>query len=123
MNETTLALAIIGLLKEMGGWGAGSLLAILLLVPPITCFFAFLLGIRAIRSLEKVMTAGVAESRLLFVEMSTKYDNNIIFVQNYEKLARNQQALAENMLDSIKENVKVLTLNVAGIEAMQRGNR
>lgn len=118
-----IAMAIIGLLKEMGGWGAGSLLAILLMVPPLTGFFAFMCGIRAIRSLEKVMTAGVAESRLLFVEMSTKYDNNIIFVQNYEKLARNQQALAENMLDSIKENVKVLTLNVAGIEAMQRGNR
>ena len=81
MNETNIAMAIIDLLRSMGGWGAGSLLTILLLVPPILGAVMVVAGVRAIRSLERVMVDGMAKTELIAHQMAVKYDNNVMLVE------------------------------------------
>lgn len=119
MNEASLAVAFISLLKEIGGWGTGSLLAIFMLTPPILGFFTVLFGIRAIRSLERTMVAGCGRVELIATQMSTKYENNVILVEDTQKLARSTQALVDSVLDVVRENTKAITLATARMEGSQ----
>jgi hypothetical protein len=123
MNETNIAMAIIDLLRSMGGWGAGSLLTILLLVPPILGAVMVVAGVRAIRSLERVMVDGMAKTELIAHQMAVKYDNNVMLVEETQKIGRSVQALVDCMLDVVKENTKAITLATARMEGSQGGKR
>ena len=123
MNETSIAMAIIDLLKSMGGWGAGSLLTILLLIPPILGAVMVVAGVRAIRSLERVMVDGMAKTELIAHQMAVKYDNNVMLVEETQKIGRSVQALVDCMLDVVKENTKAITLATARMEGSQGGMR
>lgn len=123
MNETSIAMAIIDLLKSMGGWGAGSLLTILLLIPPILGAVMVVAGVRAIRSLERVMVDGMAKTELIAHQMAVKYDNNVLLVEETQKIGRSVQALVDCMLDVVKENTKAITLATARMEGSQGGKR
>jgi hypothetical protein len=123
MNETSIAIAIIDLLKSMGGWGAGSLLAILLLAPPTLGAVMVVAGVRAIRSLERVMVEGMAKTELLASQMAAKYDNNVLLVEETQKMGRSVQALVDSMLDVVKENTKAITLATARMEGTQGGRK
>ena len=123
MNETNIAMAIIDLLRSMGGWGAGSLLTILLLVPPIIGAVMVVAGVRAIRSLERVMVDGMAKTELIAHQMAVKYDNNVMLVEETQKIGRSVQALVDCMLDVVKENTKAITLATARMEGSQGGKR
>lgn len=123
MNETSIAMAIIDLLKSMGGWGAGSLLTILLLIPPILGAVMVVAGVRAIRSLERVMVDGMAKTELIAHQMAVKYDNNVMLVEETQKIGRSVQALVDCMLDVVKENTKAITLATARMEGSQGGKR
>ena len=123
MNETNIAMAIIDLLRSMGGWGAGSLLTILLLVPPILGAVMVVAGVRAIRSLERVMVDGMAKTELIAHQMAVKYDNNVLLVEETQKIGRSVQALVDCMLDVVKENTKAITLATARMEGSQGGKR
>ena len=123
MNETNIAMAIIDLLKSMGGWGAGSLLTILLLIPPILGAVMVVAGVRAIRSLERVMVDGMAKTELIAHQMAVKYDNNVLLVEETQKIGRSVQALVDCMLDVVKENTKAITLATARMEGSQGGKR
>jgi hypothetical protein len=123
MNETNIAMAIIDLLRSMGGLGAGSLLTILLLVPPILGAVMVVAGVRAIRSLERVMVDGMAKTELIAHQMAVKYDNNVMLVEETQKIGRSVQALVDCMLDVVKENTKAITLATARREGSQGGKR
>ena len=123
MNETSIAMAIIDLLRSMGGWGAGSLLTILLLVPPILGAVMVVAGVRAIRSLERVMVDGMAKTEVIAHQMAVKYDNNVKLVEETQKIGRSVQALVDCMLDVVKENTKAITLATARMEGSQGGKR
>ena len=123
MNETSIAMAIIDLLRSMGGLGAGSLLTILLLVPPILGAVMVVAGVRAIRSLERVMVDGMAKTELIAHQMAVKYDNNVMLVEETQKIGRSVQALVDCMLDVVKENTKAITLATARMEGSQGGKR
>ena len=123
MNETSIAMAIIDLLRSMGGWGAGSLLTILLLVPPILGAVMVVAGVRAIRSLERVRVDGMAKTELIAHQMAVKYDNNVMLVEETQKIGRSVQALVDCMLDVVKENTKAITLATARMEGSQGGKR
>ena len=123
MNETNIAMAIIDLLRSMGGWGAGSLLTILLLVPPILGAVMVVAGVRAIRSLERVMVDGMAKTELIAHQMAVKYDNNVMLVEETQKIGRSVQALVDCMLDVVKENTKAITRATARMEGSQGGKR
>lgn len=123
MNETNIAMAIIDLLRSMGGWGAGSLLTILLLVPPILGAVMVVAGVRAIRSLERVMVDGMAKTELIAHQMAVKYDNNVMLVEETQKIGRSVQALVDCMLDVVKENTKAITLATARMEGSQGHQR
>ena len=123
MNESSIAMAIIDLLRSMGGWGAGSLLTILLLVPPILGAVMVVAGVRAIRSLERVMVDGMAKTELIAHQMAVKYDNNVMLVEETQKIGRSVQALVDCMLDVVKENTKAITLATARMEGSQGGKR
>lgn len=123
MNETSIAMAIIDLLKSIGGWGAGSLLTILLLIPPILGAVMVVAGVRAIRSLERVMVDGMAKTELIAHQMAVKYDNNVMLVEETQKIGRSVQALVDCMLDVVKENTKAITLATARMEGSQGGKR
>ncbi len=123
MNETSIAMAVIDLLKSMGGWGAGSLLAILLLVPPILGAVMVVAGVRAIRSLERVMADGLARTEVIATQMAAKYESNVVLVEDTQKMARSVQALVDSMLDVIKENTRAITLATARMEGAQGGKK
>ena len=123
MNETNITMAIIDLLRSMGGWGAGSLLTILLLIPPILGAVMVVAGVRAIRSLERVMVDGMAKTELIAHQMAVKYDNNVLLVEETQKIGRSVQALVDCMLDVVKENTKAITLATARMEGSQGGKR
>ena len=123
MNETNIAVAIIDLLRSMGGWGAGSLLTILLLVLPILGAVMVVAGVRAIRSLERVMVDGMAKTELIAHQMAVKYDNTVMLVEETQKIGRSVQALVDCMLDVVKENTKAITLATARMEGSQGGKR
>ena len=123
MNETNIAMAIIDLLRSMGGWGAGSLLTILLLVPPILGAVMVVAGVRAIRSLERVMVDGMAKTELIAHQMAVKYDNNVMLVEETQKIGRSVQARVDCILDVVKENTKAITLATARMEGSQGGKR
>ena len=123
MNETSIAMAIIDLLRSMGGWGAGSLLTILLLVPPILGAVMVVAGVRAIRSLERVMVDGMARTELIAQQMAVKYDSNVMLGEETQKIGRSVQALVDCMLDVVKENTKAITLATARMEGSQGGKR
>ena len=123
MNETNIAMAIIDLLRSMGGWGAGSLLTILLLVPPILGAVMVVAGVRAIRSLERVMVDGMAKTELIAHQMAVKYDNNMMLVEETQKIGRPVQALVDCRHGVVKENTKAITLATARMEGSQGGKR
>jgi len=120
MNEANLAVAIIGLLKEIGGWGPWALLALFMLTPPLLGFLTVIFGIRAIRSLERTMVAGCGRVELIAAQMATKYENNVVLVEDTQKLARSTQSLVDSVLDVIRENTKAITLATARMEGMQK---
>ena len=99
------------------------LLTILLLVPPILGAVMVVAGVRAIRSLERVMVDGMAKTELIAHQMAVKYDNNVLLVEETQKIGRSVQALVDCMLDVVKENTKAITLATARMEGSQGGKR
>ena len=119
MNETNIAMGIIDLLRSMGGWGAGSLLTILLLVPPILGAVMVVAGVRAIRSLERVMVDGMAKTELIAHQMAVKYDNNVMLVEETQKIGRSVQALVAGRPAGAKGTPRASPRAPAGWEGRQ----
>ncbi|MCL2790106.1 MAG: hypothetical protein FWD79_05625 [Desulfobulbus sp.] len=119
MNETNLTIAVLSLLREMGGWGIDVVLVCALIVPPLLGFMSMVLGVRTIRSLEGVMIKGMARVEAITREMGVRYDNNVLLVKDHQQLVRNYQAMTDGVLDVIKENTKTITLATARMEGLQ----
>ena len=121
MNEMHVAVAIVELLKEMGGWGLGSLVAIVMVTPPLVGLVGVFLGVQSARTLEKTMVDGLAKIELIANAMATKYDNNMEFVQETQKMMRSYQALVDTLLQVVRDNTTALTKVTERIAGMKQG--
>jgi len=118
-GELSLALAIVSLLRDLGGWGLWPLLTILFLTPPLVGLIGVTMGVRSVRSLEKTMLDSMHQTRELMRDMDAKYDRNIEFVQETQKLVRSYQASLDTMLQVVRDNTQALTQVVERIKGMR----
>jgi hypothetical protein len=112
MNEAQMVVALIGLLREMGGWGIDIVLTTALIVPPLLGFVLVIVGVRTIRSLERVMIEGQARNEAIA-------NSNATLVADHQKLVRGYQAQTDSMMEIIKENTRAITLATARMEGAQ----
>jgi len=118
-GELSLALAIVSLLRDLGSWGLWPLLTILFLTPPLVGLIGVTMGVRSVRSLEKTMLDSMHQTRELMRDMDAKYDRNIEFVQETQKLVRSYQASLDTMLQVVRDNTQALTQVVERIKGMR----
>ena len=121
MNEMHVAVAIIELLKEMGGWGLGSLVALIMITPPLVGLIGVFFGVHSARTLERTMVDGLAKIEVIANAMATKYDNNMEFVQETQKMMRSYQALVDTLLQVVRDNTTALTKVTERIAGMRQG--
>ena len=118
-GELSLALAIVSLLRDLGSWGLWPLLIIFFLTPPLVGLIGVTMGVRSVRSLEKTMLDSMHQTRELMRDMDAKYDRNIEFVQETQKLVRSYQASLDTMLQVVRDNTQALTQVVERIKGMR----
>ena len=121
MNEMHVAVAIVELLKEMGGWGLGSLVALIMITPPLVGLIGVFFGVHSARTLERTMVDGLAKIEVIANAMVTKYDNNMEFVQETQKMMRSYQALVDTLLQVVRDNTTALTKVTERIAGMKQG--
>lgn len=92
--EPSVITAITALFTAINGWQAGTVIVFIFFVPPVFALWAFVKIARAVAILSAAVTAMQLEvqqqqalSEKHYAAFERKYDNNIILVQNYEKLA------------------------------------
>ncbi len=118
-NELSLALAIVSLLRDLGGWGLWPLLTILFLTPPLVGLIGVTMGVRSVRSLERAILASQHQIQDAIKSFEVKYDRNIEFVQETQKLVRSYQASLDTMLQVVRDNTQALTQVVERIKGMR----
>ena len=121
MPDAGIFTVVIGFLREIGQWGVAPLAALVLLSPPLMCMAVLWFGVRSLRSLEKTMVEGMAEVRILAQAMSDKYDNNVILVEESQRLARDVQRQNDAILQVVKENTAAITLLSERLAGMKGG--
>lgn len=87
MIEPSVIAAIAGLFTAVDGWQAGTVLVFIFFVPPVFALWAFVKIASAVSALKVEVQKQQTMSEKHFSAFEKKYDNNIILVQNYEKLA------------------------------------
>ncbi len=96
-EATTLAVA---LLQALGGWKMAVFFAVMLLFP-------LLLGIYALQGLVKATFLLRDEVRRYNADAEQRYQNNIILVEQYEKMSRELMAVVRS---NIEANARMTTL-------------
>ncbi|PIE57142.1 MAG: hypothetical protein CSA34_00425 [Desulfobulbus propionicus] len=66
-------------------WSA--IVVLVFIIPPVLVIYGVLVIARAIRSLEKRVIGSDFKTETLVGAMSNKYENNVLLVKQYEKLA------------------------------------
>lgn len=118
-NELSLALAIVSLLRDLGGWGLWPLVILLFLTPPLVGLIGVTMGVRSVRSLERAILASQHQIQDAIKSFEVKYDRNIEFVQETQKLVRSYQASLDTMLQVVRDNTQALTQVVERIKGMR----
>jgi hypothetical protein len=85
--EPSVITAITGLFTAVNGWQAGTVLVFIFFVPPVFAFWAFIKIATAVTALKVEVKEQQAMSEKHFSAFVNKYENNILLVKNYEKLA------------------------------------
>ena len=115
-NELSRALAIVSLLRDLGGWGLWPLVILLFLTPPLVGLIGVTMGVRSVRSLERAILASQHQIQDAIKSFEVKYDRNIEFVQETQKLVRSYQASLDTMLQVVRDNTQALTQVVERIK-------
>ena len=118
-NELSLALAIVSLLRDLGGWGLWPLVILLFLTPPLVGLIGVTMGVRSVRSLERAILASQHQIQDAVKSFEVKYDRNIEFVHETQKLVRSYQASLDTMLQVVRDNTQALTQVVERIKGMR----
>lgn len=92
--DASVISALTALFTAIDGFQAITIFAIFLVIPPLFALWAFIKIAAAVSALSKTLVALQEElqeqqtaSEKHYLAFERKYDNNIILVQNYEKLA------------------------------------
>lgn len=118
-NELSPALAIVSLLRDLGGWGLWPLVILLFLTPPLVGLIGVTMGVRSVRSLERAILASQHQIQDAIKSFEVKYDRNIEFVHETQKLVRSYQASLDTMLQVVRDNTQALTQVVERIKGMR----
>lgn len=117
MSEASLVKVVLALLANMGGWEIGTLVVVFILLPVLLVFWALNRIAKTQADLTTAITTFMGAYESQFKDFETKYDNNVLLVQNYEKLANelmtvvhlNTQAMTRlvDRIDFSRSNPKI----------------
>ena len=77
------------------------------------------MGVRSVRSLERAILASQHQIQDAIKSFEVKYDRNIEFVHETQKLVRSYQASLDTMLQVVRDNTQALTQVVERIKGMR----
>jgi len=119
VQELSTAAALVTVVKALGGWGTSGVLFVIVWCPLFAAGYMTRIISRSINSQTAAITAlqrqvanSEKESEKRALIFTNRYDNNIEFVKNYEKLAG-------NLTDLVHVNVQAMTRMVEKITANQ----
>ncbi len=110
--EISTAVAIVAMIDKMGGWSIGGLLVFFALVPPIFIYLAARIVGKGLRGLEVQMAINEKESAQRFLTFEAKYDNNIRFVESFDRLTN-------GLDDTLRRNTIIMTKLVERIDTVK----
>jgi len=109
METVGLAKAVVAIIDLVHGWPGYLILFVFFVLPP-------LLLIYVIRNLVVAIVALREEVKAAMTEHRTKYDNNVILVENYEDIAR-------ELVSMVRLNTSAQTQLADLIRGFMKGNR
>lgn len=119
VQELSTAAALVTVVKALGGWGTGGVLFVVICCPLLAAGYVARILAKSINSQTAAITAlqsqvarSEKESEKRSLIFTNRYDNNIEFVKNYEKLAG-------NLTDLVHVNVQAMTRMVEKITSNQ----
>lgn len=114
--EITTAMAFITIVDKLGGWSVGGVLVFIGVTPPLLGYLAARIIVKAINSLRQQMAVSEKESAQRFQAFRSDYDNNIKFVEAYEKLANRLE-------DTLRRSNIMTTKLVDRIDTIMRSGK
>lgn len=107
--EISIAVALVSLIDKLGGWGIGSIMIAVFVVPPVLAFFGVRSMVKALHALSSQIKVSEAQNELLLIEFAKRYENNVVLVQESQKTAA-------ALLDIIRRNTIAMTKLVDRID-------
>lgn len=113
-EAVSTATALVTLIDKLGGWSLGGLLAIMAVTPAVFVYLSARIVVRAVNGLRGQIAVNEKESAQRFQTFKTDYDNNIKFVEAYEKLSnrledtlRRSNILTTKLVDRIDTIIRL----------------
>ncbi len=110
--ELSTAMAVVSIIDKLGGWSVGGGIFFVLITPAFFVYLAARIVTSAINGLKAQMATSEQESQKRFQTFEAKYDNNIRFVEDYERLA-------SGLDDTLRRNTIAMTKLVARIDTVK----
>lgn len=114
--EVSTAMAFITIIDKLGGWSVGGVLVFISVTPAFFVYLAARIIVKAINSLRHQMAVSEKESVQRFQAFRSDYDNNIKFVEAYEKLVN-------RMEDTLRRSNIISTKLVDRIDTIMRSGK
>ena len=112
--DVSAVVAIIDIIGRTGGTSIGILVLSFFVIPPLLAFLSVRIVSKALYALRDQIASSDAKTEMVLNEFKHRYDNNIVFIENYEKTAG-------DLSDIIHRNTMVMTRLVDRIDAARKG--
>lgn len=115
-HEVTTAMALITIIEKFGGWSVGGVLVFISVTPAFFGYLAARIIVNASNSLRHQMAISEKESAERFRAFRSDYDNNIKFVEAYERLVNRLE-------DTLRRSNIISTKLVDRIDTIMRSGK
>ena len=112
--EISTVMAVVSMIEKTGGWGVGTILGILFIMPPLLAYLGIRTIAKALYGLREQIASSEANTQTVLSEFVYRYDNNIDLVKSYQRTA-------ESLSDIIRRNTMAMTKLVDRIDTMREG--
>ena len=101
--EVTTAMAFVTIVDKLGGWSVGGVLVFVSITPALFVYLSARIIGKSLADVRAQLVASEKESAARFAVFRNDYDNNIKFVETYEKLtSRMEDTLRRNTIAQTK---------------------
>ncbi len=102
MEQASLVASILTIIQAINGWDKTLILFILFVVPPALVSYAMVKVAKALISLrDEVKEEGK--------KANDRYENNVLLVESYKKLAGSLETLAGSLVKTVQDNTEAMT--------------